>query len=90
MVRTQKKTSETLTPYSYQWQLIVLSSRSLDYPDAPRNQPEQHSQRATQITHEGEKGAVLRQRSTQHAEQNNQVNTAKETDGLETMKEVVN
>jgi hypothetical protein len=79
MGRTQKGKNQVVAIFSYERQLVISSSCSLHHTDPPRDQPQQHSQRATHITHEHEKSAVVSQRSRQHAEQNNQVNTAKET-----------
>ena len=79
MGRTQKGKNQVVAIFSYERQLVISSSCGLHHTDPPRDQPQQHSQRATHITHEHEKSAVVSQRSRQHAEQNNQVNTAKET-----------
>ncbi len=79
MGRAQKGVNQMVAIFSYQRQLVISSSCGLHHTDALRDQPQQHSQRATHITHEREKSAMVSQRSSQHAEQNNQVNTAKET-----------
>ncbi len=63
MGRAQKGVNQMMAIFSYERQLIISSSCGLDHTDPPRNQPQQHSQRATHITHEREKSAVVSQLS---------------------------